>query len=685
MRIVAGSSTPFIVDDFEPEPESWKGLLAGISQHPYSVAVNDPNLRAGDQFRMLDETPLVARRMGLPYAYVTEGGTWYSAAQKKIDALNAEAAAMTPDQKASDHGRAVQAELAFYRKDQGQFNNLENASKIVQYFVESAIDGLYQGDAQWQIGYGAGWTRGNTTFAVMTHFLEDRPIVADIWPSNELLWGGVFANPKFVTAAVKALPRANELSARWVVDVPKERAADKTKVAVLWSLTGKSNTELDTAATISLSSAPDLKAYDMTGRQIPAVDGRLTLPFTTAPVYVTSDALSVVELRQRVRSGAIRQATPVNLYALSLSDDPAKPQQLSVRVENQMNLRVEGTLRLKVKASGAETSVPFSIPAAKLVEVKVPWKGTDVSPSNQYGVTLTAETSAGTLSRDQVIGEAAFVQRTIPIDGDMAAWKGITPVLIDSDLLASDANLAQYMANPGLEQPTGSAAKKRIVARVYTAYDAENVYLAAAVHEDSYVSHAGEPVVKGRHATKVTLPYRNGMLGGLMHPVFGGNVFQATFGFRDRVPGNGRQMDDPYAWKGEIYDTDYSYVAHATTGGDELVRIWGPDNGRRNGYQTELVPGQGTVPGGKIKIVRDEARKLTIYEMAIPRQELALFDPAKGRCRFGFMLYNSEGVGIGGALNWSDAAGVFDFWRENGSFAPTWSQHTAMQTYFSIR
>jgi len=300
-------------------------------------------------------------------------------------------------------------------------------------------------------------------------------------------------------------------------------------------------------------------------------------------------------------------------------------------------------------------------------------------------VTLTAETSVGTVSRDQVVGEAAFVKRTIPLDASLDAWKGIAPVLIDSDLLGSDANVAQYLANPGLEQPTGAAGKKRIVARVYTAYDDDNVYLAAAVHEDSYVSHAGEPVVKGRHATKVTLPYRTGMLGGLGFPTLSGNAFQVAFGFRDRVPGVGRQMDDPYAWKGEIYDTDYNYVAHSTTDGDELVRIWGTNNDRRNGYQTEAVPGQGVVAGGKVKIVRDEAKKVTVYEMAIPRKELALFDPAKGRCRFGFMLYNSEGVGSGGALNWSDAAGVFDYWRGNGSFAPTWTQHTAMETFFSIQ
>ena len=41
--------------------------------------------------------------------------------------------------------------------------------------------------------------------------------MADIWPSNEMIWGGIFANPKFITPEVKALPRAKELSVRWNV------------------------------------------------------------------------------------------------------------------------------------------------------------------------------------------------------------------------------------------------------------------------------------------------------------------------------------------------------------------------------------------------------------------------------------------------------------------------------------
>jgi hypothetical protein len=170
---------------------------------------------------------------------------------------------------------------------------------------------------------------------------------------------------------------------------------------------------------------------------------------------------------------------------------------------------------------------------------------------------------------------------------------------------------------------------------------------------------------------------------GLRYITSCGNVFQFSFGFRDRVAGIGRQMDDPWAWKGCFYDTDYSFVAHVSTEGDQLIQIWRPDGSRQDGYQTEAVSGIGPVPDGKVKITRDESRKLTIYEIAIPRRELALFDPTAGRCRFGFILYNSEQV-AGGSMNWSDTAGVFDYWRSAGSFPPTWNQRLPCQTFFGI-
>ena len=180
------------------------------------------------------------------------------------------------------------------------------------------------------------------------------------------------------------------------------------------------------------------------------------------------------------------------------------------------------------------------------------------------------------------------------------------------------------------------------------------------------------------------MPYKKATPDGLDHIRMEGDSLFLAFGFRERVPGWGRQADDAYKWKGHFYDTDYQYVAHVSADGDKLIRQWGADTTRHIGYQIDPVEGVGPVPGARIVIKRDEARKLSIYEMAIPRSELKLFDPAKGSCRFGFILCNNEGLGISGGLQWSEAAGVFDHWAGAGSFTPTWMSQLACQTFFGI-
>ncbi len=168
---------------------------------------------------------------------------------------------------------------------------------------------------------------------------------------------------------------------------------------------------------------------------------------------------------------------------------------------------------------------------------------------------------------------------------------------------------------------------------------------------------------------------------GLEHIRFCGDAFFFAFGFRDRVPGWGRQMDDHWAWKGHFYDTDNHYAVHTSSTGPQLVRQWGADTPRRIAYQTAAVPGVGPVPGAQVRIERDETAELTVYEMSIPRAELKLFNPEAGRLRFGFNLVSNE---VGWPLQWASAAGVFDYWIGSGSFSPSWVSVLPCQTFFGI-
>jgi hypothetical protein len=654
-RLLAGNSVAFVRDVLEPFPDCWEGLLEGVTNHPYADGVVEKNFRSGDVFRPIDETRLTARDLGLPYAYITEGGTAYKGPPSEPE----------------------------------PYDNNENAQKLVQYYVFTALAGLNMGDAQWEIGYGPGWTRSNTAFAVLTHFLEDRVPLVDIWPRQELVWGGIFANRRFATPDVESLPRGSELKARWNIGVPPDRDQDATKIAVIWGLTGRSAECLDTQGELVIANATDLHAYDMMGEEIAPADGQLILPLSANPVYVTSDSLDVLTLRERIRNGHIRQVTPFNLYALSLQKPASETQDLIVRMQNQINQRFSGTLILQVAGSAEENSTRFSIEPGELAEIRLPWPAAAVRPDNRYPIEITATVdktesdvseSQSTFSQEQTIAVARFEQRTINLTGAISDWDDLTPVTVDSQWIQPTDTNASALQNPN--QPEKSAQTAEIGGRIYTAYDADFVYIGAAIREEHFNCTAGLPLTANLGDKTVTLPYLQGAPNGLRFATECGSVFQFSFGFRDRVPFAGRQIGDPWAWKGVFYDTDYSYVAHSSAQGDQLIRIWGPDTPRRNGYQTENVPGIGPVPGGLIVISRDNTNRLTLYEIKIPRRQLALFNPDAGYCRFGFVVYNSELPT--GSINWSDIAGVFDYWKTPGSFPPTWRSHRACQTFFGI-
>ena len=715
LRIIAGNSSMFTEDHIEHDPTAWKGLLAGTTHHPYGWGTGQANWRDGDQFRSMDYGMQVTLRMGLSYYYLTEGGTQYStpqpgellAAQTRLTEIDKQLTALPADagdpqeeirQALNLEKTALTARVAAIKTTlPNVFNNLENAAKIVTYNVRQALLGGFQGNAQWGIGYAPEWTKSNTAYAVMTAMLEDRPVVADIWPHHALITGAIFANPSQVTPEVRALPRADELSPRWSVPVPIERQADVTKVAVIWGLTGLDAKRLDQQGTITFNRQPDIRAYDLSGREILPKGTVLSVPLNSNPVYLTTDRLSVVDFSARLADAQIERITPVNVYAQALQQPADLPQSLIVRINSQINSDITGSVMLKIGNNDVGTTA-FTIAAGKLIDLAVPWPGIALSPRNQYAVTLTvACTTPGidaagkaitrtlpSVTANQLLQSARFVKRTITVDGKLDDWQGTTPVMIDSRLLADGVDPTMYLLNPGIDQPIDNEGNARILARVYTAYDTQYVYLAAAVQEPSLNCTAGTPVEKGRGETKITLPYQNAMPDGLNHVVFAGDVFQFAFGFRDRVPGFGRQMHDPYAWKGMFYDTDDVFVAHLSTDGAQLIRHWGEDTARRNAYQTETVPGYGAIPDGKIRIARDEDAKLTVYELAIPRSELLLFDPAVGQCRFGFRLYNNERLGFSNSLGWSETAGVFDYWRNLGSFTPTWTQHLPCQTVFGI-
>jgi hypothetical protein len=699
LKILAGNSVMFMADNIEPYPTCWKGLIHGLSNHPYGFSTDKATFRYGDQFRNMDYGAQVAREMGLPYYYLTEGGTMYKAPLDSAYAsFSDQISKLDASIKQSSEGKQS-AETIKELSDRksclessipSPFDNLENACKIVEYTIRQALSGGYQSNMQWNIGYGPDWTLPNAAVATMTHALEDRPCLTDIWPEQELITGAIFANVRFATEAVKALPRADELQQRWKVPVPKERCDDATKVAVVYALTGPSVKTIDSNGLLVLDNADlALSAMDMTGRSIEQNGTTLVVPLSAAPSYILSDKLDVIQLRQRVRQALIQHVTPVNIYPFSLLRPADQKQDWFIRVQNQINVPVQGQLNVVIGGNIHIPPVDYTVGAGQVQDIAIPWPGISIQANNQYQVSLQGTampvdmqhapfwSKPAAIGFNRLIQVARFVQRTIQVNGQLDDWKDVQPVVLDNRMLERDFNPTRYLLNPHLKSDHSEGGEHRIIARVYTAYDAANIYVAFAINQDKFLSAAGKPAQR----RSVELPYKNGLPDGLGHAVTVGDMVQIALGIRDRVPGYGRKMNDPWRWKGWFCDTDYQFNACQSVNGNLLIEQWGAHTLRNNAYQTEAVPGVGPVKNGKLVVRRDEVNHLTIYEMSIPRSKVSLFDPSAGKCRFSFMVYNSQGQQ---PMNWAEACGVFDYWLNSGSFAPTWTSHRPCQTWFGI-
>ncbi len=635
-EIIVGNSWMFTMDHIKPYPDCWQnGLVQGSSHHPY-VDNAFLNWRSGAYQRSLDATCLLNRSMGLKYTYVTEGGA--SVASPHFDNLK----------------------LSEFESP----NNILNAAKIPELFAYNALAGIYQSNMQWDIGYGRDWTMSNTSFGVFTHFTEDRPVLVDVWPENELIQGAIFAHPQFISDEIKKLPRANEINARWEVEVPGGYNIDRTKVAFLWSLTGKDNFHLDEQSTITIANAKGLTAFDMMANEIPAKNGKLVLPFGQYPVYVTTDDLSVMELYERINSAVIENITAVNYYACSLTKSPQEKQQLRVRIKNQVNVPVHVKLEVKIEGNKQKLVQEAKLPAAKLIDVFIDWPGVELNAENQYPVSIFAEVTSndkkmGAFQRSQLLQQASFARKKITIDGNSNDWSEQIPVTLEA---VSEADESKYLLNPSLKKPA-ELEDEKAAAQLYTAYDDEYVYFC--------MKGWGNQTRIGAVAKSGLELWKKGEPDGLDHPADCGDVLQIAFGFRERVPHIGRQMGDLWEWKGHYYDTDYQYaIFKDAKGNDQVVTQWGPDTDRRTAYQIDLVPYVKNLDGAKVKITDD------CYEIAIPRSELKLFNPEQGQFRFDFML--------NGKFQWAASVGVFDFWKSNGTYSPSWTTTKPAQDFWGI-
>ena len=398
IRLAGCSSVMLFTDVCEGWPETYANF-DGLTDHPYDPSHMLPTCRAGEMHSNFDLYFIVSRRAGLPRFYITEGGM-------NTEGLGA--------------------------------NSIETAYRIVQTHAQEVMCGSFTSCNQRGYGTdGSGADLPNSAFSLYSYMVTDRPPLADIYPYSELLWGHIFGKKKHITDEVRALPRAQDISARW--EVEPFSPDDDTLVAMIWSNTGASNLNLDKDGIINIPDAGNLKAFSLTGAGLTAAGSDMSLKFTQQPVYILATGMSVIQLRDKIRSAKIENVTPVNMYALSLGKPASEKQQMIVRVQNQMPFEVGVTL--KVEAGGTSAPVVVTtIPEGRLREVHVEWPGVTVNEKNAYAVKLTAEVTDSrdggqlkTVSRTHLVNTAIIAKKTIEVDGNLGDWNGVIPLTLGSD------------------------------------------------------------------------------------------------------------------------------------------------------------------------------------------------------------------------------------------------------------
>lgn len=470
-------------------------------------------------------------------------------------------------------------------------------------------------------------------YATMTHFLEDSKLEEELYPKAKALWGFLF------------------------------RRQDGKGTAAIYA-------DKEYSGEILLKQAKGIKLYDYLGKQL--ADGtqeRLTIklnPWETN--YVVSD-LPAEALASLLKSAEYRIVPAVIVSPLSFTRPVSIRNPLEIQVENASPVKVKGVLSVTAPNGWrlGRTSLPTGdlAPGQKIVLRFWPRKVT-VDKNNRYLVRYRLKLDNGLVVEGEQTVQVAFAPfKTIEVDGDLSDWQGVIPVTMVSPASRDYRSMFNDPAMLGAALAQGLP--DNAVYQAWTAWDDRHFYFAARVPDLNHVSNR----------TFAEDPYA--------FPFWADSVMLA-FDCMEKNPDD-FLLGLPHYEKALASDLDYEFIAILAQGNvPELHRQCAPGTNYQTYYPTNapLDPPLGTMDAteaggreGKIKIVRDEEKKVTIYEIAISwqalsalRAKLAALRPGRFlQVNFAFAV-NDFGDGGKGTTYWTKEAGQV----QSGSyaFAPFW-------------
>ncbi|MGB2755336.1 MAG: NEW3 domain-containing protein [Phycisphaerae bacterium] len=447
-------------------------------------------------------------------------------------------------------------------------------------------------------------TASAAAYAWMTHLLAGGKYEGNLWRDVPLLEAHLFSTPE-------------------------------REVAVVWSWIGPNPAEPE-QGTLVFEEGTRLEAWDVVGRPVGIWKGpRFVVPLGEAPVYITSKYPQTGFLRDRLRRADVVGLEPATVWIESVARGSLPGRvRVWVWVQSQRPYRADGMVGLLVPAGwrSRKAKYGFALDPGEAKEFTFECDVSEEAGAGPYTLEVAATMDDTWVRRTQYVQWAQTPERTVTVGDGLLNWDGIRPVRVESESSGTFAD-------------------------VWTAWDRQNFYFAAAVHR----RRAG---------------YRGGA-----------NAFD-----RDAIQlgwGTGTRADDDFGHRGvgkalpagAFRDTDHLVALAFGREGARVVRLRRPGVALRAHLAENMDPWYGPVEGARVVIGRDEEAGVTIYEAAIPMKELAPLRGGRDRLyRFAFRI----GDGSNPPLDWAREAGVPDYLANPASFLPVSEASLPCQTYWMM-
>ncbi len=369
-----------------------------------------------------------------------------------------------------------------------------------------------------------------------------------------------------------------------------ENVLDKKIIArdVVWSVIFKKPAGADAAVwmprgsgSLKIELEKDMLAFNMLGAEIKTADGRIKIG--EEPVFIRSRNASAWDSLQKKLNADAFGIIPVEIGAVRKSNDA-----MEVDIYNSLLRPVKGAAVISVNGKpaaresiviGQKGKKVLSIPAALTLDGRE---------------TVRVEFTEDSLSQEPVVAEftldtarIAMTKVPVVIDGRLDKWKNQAPNYVRNEF--------KYMFpkdNPTWTGPDDLSAK------VWYAWDRNNLYVAAEVKDNAYSNNA--KTASG---------------------IWNGDCLQLGFDVSDCA----LKVTDKARKTGSAVDLN---MGMAIVGGKPVLHVW-------NGLF-------GAAEQIRYAIVRNEQTKLTAYEAAIPWSALGVKAPENKTVGINFVVFDDD-------------------------------------------